>query len=136
MRRVLVAALLFSTFFPMSLHAGQPKLKSAKVEPSMAARGDSLLLTVEFTGKTKDLKEVSLIVREYPHDFPRRYLQPIKKSKKNLWTLIEVVPYDAPAMSFHLDLTALDKNGKEIVTEGFEEQTSGRTGTIEFEVKE
>ena len=129
-------ALVLVLFLMGSLaYAGQPKLKEAKIEPSVASTGDSVKITVEFTGKKKDIKSVTLLVREYPYEGPRIELQPDPESKKNVWVATGVVPWDAPAETFHLDISAIDKNGKEIVTKGFENITTGRTGTIIFKVK-
>jgi len=129
----IVAVLIFC--LPLVVAAKQPKLKSATIEPKVTATGDTVKITVEFTGKVKDVKEVSFIVREYPYDYPRTYLTPLKDKKKNIWVLEGPVPWDAYAQTYHLDLRALDKKGKEIVSKGCEKQTTGRTGTIEFKVK-
>ena len=134
MKKLFIIAVLILCV-PLIVSAGQPKLKSATIEPELAATGDTVNITVEFTGKAKNVKEVSFIVREYPYDYPRTYLTLDKKSKKNIWKLVGPVPWDAYAQSYHLDLRALDKKGKEIVTEGMEKQSTGRTGTIEFKVK-
>jgi len=134
MKKLIIIAVLIMCI-PLVVSAKQPKLKSATIEPKVAATGDTVIIAIEFTGKVKDVKEVSFIVREYPYDFPRTYLTPVKKSKKNIWKLVGPVPWDAYAQSYHLDLRALDKKGKEIVTKGLEKQSTGRTGTIELKVK-
>lgn len=137
MKKLLIIALLILCI-PIVVLSKQPTLKSSKIEPAVAAPGDTVKITVEFTGSAKKLKEVSFIVREYPYDYPRTYFQPVKESKKNVWVLVGPVPYDAYEASgetLHLDLKAIDKDGKEIVTKGHEEQTTGKTGTIEFKVK-
>ena len=126
---------LVAMSLPFVLSAKQPELKTATIVPTEAATGDTVKITVEFTGKATDIKEVSFIVREYPYDYPRTYLTLDKASKKNIWMLQGPVPWDAYAQSYHLDLRALDKDGKEIITKGFERQSTGRTGSIEFKVK-
>ena len=134
MKKLIIIAVLIMCI-PLVVSAKQPKLKSATIEPKIAATGDTVKIAVEFTGKVKDIKELSFIVREYPYDYPRTYLTPVKKSKKNIWLVQGPVPWDAYAQTYHLDLKAIDKKGKEIITKGFEKQTTGRTGTIEFKVK-
>ena len=134
MKKLILVAVLIMCI-PLVLSAKQPKLKSATIEPKIAATGDTVAVVVEFTGKAKDIKEVSFIVREYPYDYPRTYFTHDKKEKKNIWQLVGPVPWDAYAQSYHLDVRALDKKGKEIVTKGLEKQSTGRTATIEFKVK-
>jgi len=114
--------------------AGQPKLVKAWVEPEEAAIGDSVKLYVEFTGSAKDIKEVYLTVREYPYDYPRIDLQPMG-TKKNLWFKEGEIPYDAYSETYHLDINAFTKKGKEIVTKGFEENSTGKAGTIVLKAK-
>ncbi len=134
MKKLIIIAVLILCI-PLVVSAKQPKLKSATIEPKIAATGDTVKITVGFTGKVKDIEELSFIVREYPDDYPRTYLAHDKKCKKNIWLLQGPVPWDAYAQAYHLDLKAIDKKGKEIITKGFEKQTTGHTGTIEFKVK-
>ena len=112
----------------------QPQLKSATLEPTKASPGDSLTLTVEFSGKKADVKSVTVLVREYPEEGPRITLKACEKSKKNVWSYTGRIPYDAPSEIFHLDISAIDKDGKEIVTKGCENHYTGRTGTVKLEV--
>lgn len=112
--------------------AAQPELKEAKIDPAVATVGDSVTVSVEFTGTSKDLKEVYLTVREEPYEYPRI---PLKNTEKNIWSMSQEIPYDAYSGTFHLDINAIDKNGKEIVTKGFEKSTTGKAGTIELKIK-
>ncbi len=116
-------------------YSKQLVLKKAVIEPAAAAPGDSVKIIAEFSGKQKDIRGVTLITREYPYDGPTIHLQPYKDKKKNIWFFKGAVPYDAPNEIFHLDITAIDKKGKEIITKGLENQSTGHTGTIKFEVK-
>ena len=113
----------------------QPVLKKAVIEPAAAAPGDSIKITAEFSGKQKDIRGITIIAREYPYDGPTIHLQPCKDKKENVWFFKGAVPYDAPNEIFHLDITAIDKKGKEIISKGFENQSTGHAGTIKFEVK-
>ena len=129
------AILILVVLFTMAslATAGQPKLVEAKITPEKAAIGDKVKLTVEFTGKKTDLKQVYLTVREYPYDGPTIVLKPTE-GKKNIWIAEESVPYDAPAETFNLDINAIDKKGKEIVTEGFEDNHTGKAGSVKLQV--
>ncbi len=123
----LPAALVFSE---------QPTLKSAEVIPGVASRGDTVKIVVEFTGNPKELKKVSFVVREYQEDYPKVFLMPIENSDANVWASIGPVPYDAPFEIVHLDIQAVDSSGQEIVSKGFENQPTGRTGTMQLQILE
>ena len=130
--------LLTILFVSMTIGAGwaaQPTLKDATVEPAVAAPGDAMKIQIEFKGDTKKVKSVTLMVREYPYEGPTMDLKPVDDKKRNLWVLESNVPWDAPSESFHLDIGAVDYDSKPIITEGFEDNWTGKTGTIEFEVK-
>ena len=94
MKKLLIIAVLMLCL-PFVVFAKQPKLKSATIEPTFVSPGDTVTIKVEFTGKAKNIKDVSFIIREYPYDYPRQYLQLYEKSKKNIWVLKGPVPYDA-----------------------------------------
>ncbi len=81
------------------------------------------------------MKEVYLTVREYPYDFPMIKLLPKENSDMNLWADDLVIPYDAYPGEYHLDINAFTNSGEEIVTEGFEDNSTGQTGTIIVKVK-
>jgi len=133
MKRILfsLTALLLITGMAM---AKQPKLVKATITPNKAAIGEKVTVEVEFTGKASDLKQVYLVVRGYEYDTDAIVLQPLEGSKKNVWVADQVIPYEAPAETFNLDINAIDKKGKEIVTKGFENNSTGKAGTIELTV--
>jgi hypothetical protein len=114
--------------------AGQPKVVKATITPAKASIGDSVKVEVEFTGKKADLKQVYLVVRGYEYDTDAIVLKACDKSKKNVWVADQVIPYEAPAEIFHLDVNAIDKKGKEIVSKGFENNSSGKAGSVELTV--
>jgi len=58
-----------------------------------------------------------------------------EKAGDNIWTRQITVPWEADPGTYHLDISVYDKNGKEIVTKGLEAQTTGRSATIEINVK-
>jgi len=135
MKKVLVVLSLL-LLIATTVFAKQPKLKEATMIPQVAAPGDSVTVTVEFTGKHRDIQKVFLTVREHPYDAPQFSLLPDKSQKKNnTWILKTIVPWDAPSESVNLDITAIDKKGKEIVTKGLENQTTGKAGSVAFEIK-
>ncbi len=133
MKKTAVVALVALFTLASLATAAQPKLVEAKIAPEKAAVGDKVSITVEFSGKAKDLKQVYLTVREYPYDGPTIVLKPVE-GKKNVWSAEETVPYDAPAETFNLDITAVDKEGKEIVTKGFENNYTGKAGSVKLQV--
>ena len=110
------------------------QLLQAKIGVPKVLAGDDAPLSVEFSGKRTDLKEVYLTVREYPDMYPRIPLKLDPASNKNRWIFTINVPYDAPPDTYHLDINAIDKDGKEIVTKGFETNETGKAGTIELKV--
>ncbi|HPG41738.1 MAG TPA: hypothetical protein PLP19_20790 [bacterium] len=135
MKKILVVLSLF-LLIATTVFAKQPKFKEATMIPQAAAPGDSVTLTVEFTGKIKEISKVFLTVREHPYDAPQFILQPDKsQKKKNIWMLKTIVPWDAPSESVNLDITAIDKKGKEIVSKGLENQATGKAGSVSFEIQ-
>ncbi len=135
MKKVVMLALLMLFILVQSSLAEQPKLKEAVIKPNTAAIGDTVNIKVEFSGVHKDIREVFLTVREYQYDYPRIPLVADTTSKKNIWVMKGPIPEEAPSELFHLDITAIDKEGKEIVTKGFEQSYTGKAGTIELKVK-
>jgi hypothetical protein len=115
--------------------AAQPVLLTTKIQPVVAAPGDTVSMQIEFSGKADEIRDVIVTVREYPNDAPKFQLKPLSKDGKNIWLHKTIVPWDAPTQDFHLDICATDKNGKEIVSKGCEENYAGRTGTITFRVQ-
>ncbi|MCI0515781.1 hypothetical protein L0128_21415 [candidate division KSB1 bacterium] len=135
MKKAVILALLMLAVLVQLSFAEQPKLKEAAVKPTEAAIGDTIKVTVEFTDVRKDIREVYLTVREYQYDYPRIPLAADTTCKKNIWAMKGPIPNEAPPELFHLDISAIDKEGKEIVTKGFEQSYTGKAGTIELKVK-
>lgn len=128
---LLIALLLCS----LMACASQPKLMKATVEPEEASPGDLLTMSVQFSGTSDDLQAVFLTVREYPSEYPRIELYPTGTSAENLWSEDAEVPWEATPGTYHLDVNAIDKKGKEIVTKGFEDNWAGKAGTIVVKIK-
>jgi hypothetical protein len=129
----LFALAVIMLFIVSTNHAAQPTVKSYKIEPTVASPGDSVRVQIEFSGIADSVKSVRVIVREYPDDAPRFELKPL--NAQNTWGFATLVPWDAPIQYFHLDIKAVAKNGAEIVSPGFENNYTGKAGTIEFQVK-
>lgn len=133
MRKLTVLILSGLFIFSIQATAGQPELVKAKISPEVAAIGDTVTVSVEFSGEANDMEKVFLKVREYPYEGPTIMLHPVE-GEKNVWTAEETVPYDAPAETFNLDITAMDSEGMEIVTQGFESNRFGKAGSVMIEV--
>ena len=131
MKSIAIFLLLFTASVTF---AGQPKLVQATITPDTVSIGDSVTVEVRFTGKISDLDKVYLVVRGYEYDTQPFYLQPCESSDQNVWTAKEPVPYNASAEVYHLDINAIDKNGKEIVTEAYKDNSSGKAGSIKLTV--
>jgi hypothetical protein len=115
--------------------SGQPKLMQATVEPEIASPGESITLQVQFSGTYTDMKNVYLTVREYPYDYPMIELSPDMSETGNRWKKEVTVPYDANNGEFHLDINAFVRSGEEIISDGFENNSTGKTGTIILKIK-
>jgi hypothetical protein len=125
--------LAFLLVMTVSMAAAQTELKSAQIQPAVAAPGDSVSVQVDFSGAPESVKSVTILVREYPSDAPRFQLK--QEKEKSLWTLKTRVPWDAPVQRYHLDIGAIDSNDNEIITSGYENNETGKTGSLLFEVK-
>ena len=134
MKTALFITILLSLSLLMSC-GSQPQLVKATVEPELVSPGDQVNFQVKFTGKKEDMKQVYLTVREYPYDFPMIPLDPDNSSSENVWKSTGDVPYEAYPGEYHLDINAFLKDGKEVVTQGFEDNTTGKAGSILVKVK-
>ncbi len=134
MKKILIMTLVLLMGVTI-VYAKQPEVKSAKLEPVAAAPGDNVKLTVELTGKPEEIKEVSLIVREYPYDFPRQYLTPPKDAKLNAWILEAEIPYDAPYETVNLDITVKDKEGKVIIPEVLKKEGKTYSASVKLTIQ-
>ncbi len=115
--------------------AGQPKLVKATINPEKASIGEKVTITTEFTGKASDIQSITVTVREYPYDAPEIILENDVATDKNIWTASMKIPQDAPNEAFNLDIKAIDKNGKEIVTKEYEKNYWGKTGSVKLTVE-
>ena len=118
--------------------AGQLAVKQVMVDPMEVAAGNNTKISVVVTGSKNKVGKVIATVRENPDLFftlNDSGQDGDEKAGDNIWTYVATVPYDAPAAKYHLDIRLSDKEGNEIIAEGLEQQTTGRSGTVEVIVK-
>ena len=118
--------------------AARFSIEETKVEPSQVAPGEDAKIFVVFKGPKDKVANVTATVREYPE-----MVIPLNdkgengdiKAGDNIWTFKMTIPWEAPADIYHLDISVYDQSGNEIITKGFEQQSTGRSGTIELTIK-
>jgi hypothetical protein len=133
MKKVLM--MLCMLLLVVTVSEAKVTLVKAVIEPAAAAAGDEVMVTVEFSGKAKNIESVVMIPREFYYDIEQPFpLQQIEEGK-NVWVLKGEVPWETPSGSVNLEIKAVDKKGNEIVVEEFKDQEYGKSGLIEFEVK-
>ena len=125
---VIVLFTLFTSF------AADPEIKEIKLDKTTYKPGESVSVSIEFTGKPTEIQSVQLFSREYRYDAPKMMMQ-LLGDGKNVWVFKAELPYDAPYGTYNVEVNALNKNGEEIVSADCENCTYGKTGTFKFEVK-
>ena len=133
MRKLFAVLLVVMLVAPTAF--AKVKLVKAVIEPAAASGGETVKITVEFSGKAKKISQVMMIPREFAYDIDQPYQLQKDASGKNIWTLEGPVPYEAPSGALNLEIKALDKNGDEIVIKKFKDQENGKAGLIKFEIK-
>lgn len=140
MRKGIFAVLpLFLALYLMSC-AGSSQLAvaDATATPKPVAPGKNVTLHVTVKGPTKNVDRVETTVREYP-DFRGQLTNDGQngdtKAGDNVWSTSFQVPYDAPAGTYHVDVSVYDTNGNEVVTKALENQWTGKSATIEVVVQ-
>jgi len=111
------------------------KLVEAKIDPAAAGPGETVNVTVEFSGKAKNVSKVLMVPREYAYEIDQPFYLQADSSGANIWRLEGPVPYEAPMGEVNLEIKAYDAKDNEIVIKEFEEQTHGKAGLIKFEIK-
>jgi len=129
----------FIEWIPFGLGcAGQIVVKQTIAEPSQLSPGDDVKYSVVLNGSPDKVAEIKVTVREHPElvfDLYNNGEEGDEKAGDNIWTYQSQIPWEAPANTYHLDLCVRDAEGKEIITKGFEHQSTGRSGTIVVTVK-
>jgi hypothetical protein len=116
----------------------QIAVKQAVSEPNPVTAGEDAKFSVLMKGSKDKVTSVIIIVREYPEFTFSLYdngENGDEMAGDNIWSFKYTIPNDAPPDLYHLDICVKDKNGNEIITKGFENQSFGRSGTIELTVK-
>ena len=111
--------------------ANSPEIENINVSKNEFSPGDSITVTIEFSGEPTDISSVELFSREYYYDAPELKMQQLED--KNVWILKGNVPYDTPSGTHHLEIQALNKEGEEIVDQ-CSECEYGKTGVVEIKV--
>lgn len=113
-------------------------MKSITMDKTSANIGDSVTLTVVLKGSAKQVSRVTATVRDAP-DYSFSLNDNGKygdeKAGDNIWTYTIIVPYEADPGDYTLDISVRDKDGKELVVEGNERRTTGKSGTVVVTVK-
>jgi len=132
MKKLIVVLVMLCTSFTF---AAKPKFVKAEIQPAAAKPGDAVKLVVEFSGNAQKIEKLKITVREYAYDTDPFYLEEPDQENPNIWSLETEVPYDAPSGTIHLEIKAMDKKGREIVTKEYKNQTWGRTGLVKFTIQ-
>jgi hypothetical protein len=136
MKRIFIVLLLF--IFVLTGCAAKLGVKSISSEKQSVYVGEAVKLTVVLKGSPKLVSRVIATVREAPEfSFPLNDegKSGDVKAGDNIWSYALEVPYEADPGNYHLDISVRDKDGKELVVEGREKYSTGRSGTIEVNVK-
>jgi len=118
--------------------AGQLAIKEIWVEPGEAIPGIEAKVFVVLKGSTDKVSKIIATVREAPDmNFPLndKGKDGDEKAGDNTWSYQVIVPWDADAGIYHLDISVYDKAGKDIVSKGMEQRRTGRSGSVEVIVK-
>ena len=118
--------------------AGQLAIRQMMVEPPEVTEGSEATILVVFTGQKNTVSSVVARLREDPEivfSLNDNGESGDKMAGDNIWTYSVTVPLNTLANTYHFDISARDLEGNEIITEGYEQQITGRSGTVEITVK-
>jgi len=137
MKNVLLS--VFFLFFAIFLGCSSAiSVTNTSIKPSTVDPGDNTLIIVELKGSITKVANVTATVREYPEltiPLNDNGESGDKKAGDNTWTFEMPVPWEAPAGTYHFDISVYDVSGNEVITKGFEQQTTGRSGSMELTIK-
>ena len=111
-----------------------PKVASIDIGDGEAAPGETISMTVKFSGKATKIKSVEMITREFPYDAPPMIFKPTNDKKKE-WTTTLSVPMEAPPGTYHLELKVLLESGDQVITEETKDQAYGKAGLSVVKIK-
>ena len=131
MMMVLVILVLFSC-------AAKLKIAETKALPQLASAGEDVTFMVKVSGPMQNIKDISVTVREYPEMVVE--LNDIgeegdEKAGDGMWSRKITIPWNADSGTYHLEVTAIDLNGNEIISQGYENQSFGKGGVIDVNIK-
>jgi len=134
-------ASIYSILITMALFigcAGQLAVKEIRMEPKETNPGEEAKIYVVLKGSTDKVSKIIATVREATDMYfslNDEGKEGDEKRGDNIWSYQVVVPWQADAGSYHLDFSVYDKEGNELVIKGLEQQSTGRSGSIEVIVK-
>lgn len=109
----------------------------AYAEPQPASAGEMVSLLVKLDGPIENVDYVQMTVREFP-DMVSRLRNDGRGGDEtagdNVWTLSTEVPIDAPAGTYHVDVSVFNVNGDELVTEELADQWTGKSASISLKI--
>jgi len=130
---------LYTTFFMLliavlAFAVADPKVASIDVGDGEASPGETITMTVKFSGKASKIKSVEMITREFPYDAPPIIFKATNGKKKE-WATKLVVPMETPPGTYHLELKVVMENGDQLVVEDTKSQAYGKAGLSVVNVK-
>ncbi|UCE05872.1 MAG: hypothetical protein JSW07_20150 [bacterium] len=137
MNKTIFCSILFIVVLLLGC-AGQLALQDIIVEPKEVVPGDDAKIFVVLKASKSKVASVVATVREVP-DFSFSLNNEGKdgdeKAGDNVWSYQVMVPWEADAGIYHLDISVRDKDGNEIIARGLEQRNTGRSGSIEVIIK-
>ncbi len=118
--------------------AGNLEVERMYGEPQPVSQGEDLTLYVVLEGATDNVDRVVGTVREYTEmrtNFKNDGTNGDETAGDNVWTYQTPISWDTPTGTYHIDVSVYNQKGEEIVTEGFENRWTGKTGTIEITIE-
>jgi len=134
MKKALAISLILGVVLAIGC-AGPLYVNEAMVRPSQLSAGDDAKILVTFKGPKAKVASVRVIVRENPditYDLNDNGQNGDMMANDNIWTVQTKVPYDAQPGTYHLDVTARDKEGVSIPGENSQPET--QTGPVAIAV--
>ncbi len=116
----------------------QLKVKQLMVKPSTIAPGEDAIIIIVFKGPADKIATVTATVRENTGIFYVLNDDGVdgdEKANDKMWSSALTVPIEAPSATYHLDFSARDEEGNEIIVRSSEALETGLIGTVEVVVK-
>ncbi|MFO7891859.1 MAG: hypothetical protein R6V04_16155 [bacterium] len=112
-------------------------VKEMAVNPSQVSAGDEVVSYVTLNKYSDQVASVKATVREYPeYSFTLNNdgEEGDEEAGDNIWSKKMAIPWNAPAQTYHLDISILDEEGN-IIARKKGEEVSERSGTISIEIE-